>query len=121
MARIDSRTGRLFSEDEAIIDLAQAVEDAVLTVRGTRRYRSYYGTYALDFGRGIDVIIPSIYDSLRNVSGIRKIDVVDLGDTVKIIINDAIILDFGQDLPGGTLTWKSSPLQLYGEDITYHG
>lgn len=119
MARIDTRTGRLFSPANADLDLAQAVEDALFTIRGTRRHRPNYGSFLVDFGRGVQEIIPSVYDALRQVAGVRKIDIVTSGEVLRIIINDALVLDASNEIVGGALTFGGERLLWGGEEIDY--
>ena len=119
MSRIDARTGRLFPENSEDLSLAQAVEDALFTIPGVRRSRPYYGSYLTDFGRGVQEIVPTIYDALRHVDGIRKVDVVTGGGTLRVIINDAQIFDSAGIIIGGTLSWDGQDLTWNGESIDY--
>lgn len=119
MARINAETGRLFAPEDELLDLAQAVEDALLTVRGERRYRPFYGSYVTEFGVGVELVIPSIYDALRHVQGVRTIEVLHSGPTLRIIINDAMIVDTGMLRSDTIITWLGEGVTWQGEEIRW--
>ncbi len=94
MPGIDGLTGRLFTAEqvEAGWDLAQSVEDRILTPLGSRRFRPNYGSLALAGGFGEDRVRPSIE---RALSGDPRITDVRFrssgsGTDLEVLVNGSI-------------------------------
>ena len=92
MPGIDALTGRLFTAEqvEAGWDLAQSVEDRILTPRGARRFRPGYGSLALSGGFGDEAIRPSIEQALSGDPRITDVRFRTSGTSLEVLVNGRI-------------------------------
>lgn len=118
MARIDAETGRFFESPS--LDLAQGVEDALLTLLGTRRHRPNYGSYITDWGRDSEAVISSVYDALAVVVGVQSVQIAHETERLRIIINGARILPGQEPRRVLELTWGPDGL-TWGDEVLQYG
>ena len=119
MPRVNANTGRLFAPEDENLSLAQAVEDAILTRRGDRRYRPYYGSLVTEWGYPLELVTASIRDALRYVRGVDKVRIIPESGALKIIINDALILDFTPEPLIYRLVFGDNVLTVGGNQLVF--